>query len=56
MHGHEPSKGAKIDAEIQQEEDAEVKKMGKLEDFSEKGSHSSRKGHHHQQKHPHPSG
>jgi hypothetical protein len=51
MHGHEPGKGAKIDAEIQEEEEAEVKKMGKLEDFSEKGNHSSRKGPHHQNPH-----
>ncbi|KAI9803338.1 MAG: hypothetical protein M1833_000855 [Piccolia ochrophora] len=28
-HGNEPSKGAKIDAEIQAEEEAELKKKGK---------------------------
>ena len=29
MHGNEPSKGAKLDAEIQAEEEAELKKKGK---------------------------
>lgn len=29
MHGNEPSKGAKIDAKIQQEEEEELKRKGK---------------------------
>jgi len=29
MHGNEPSKGAKIDAEIQREEEEELKRKGK---------------------------
>ncbi|RDW80714.1 hypothetical protein BP5796_05412 [Coleophoma crateriformis] len=29
MHGNEPSKGAKIDAELQAEEEAELKRKGK---------------------------
>jgi len=29
LHGNEPSKGAKIDAELQAEEEAELKKKGK---------------------------
>jgi hypothetical protein len=29
MHGNEPSKGAKIDAQIQQEEEEELRRKGK---------------------------
>jgi hypothetical protein len=29
MHGNEPSRGAKIDAELQQEEEEELKRKGK---------------------------
>ena len=29
MHGNEPSKGAKVDAELQQEEEEELKRKGK---------------------------
>jgi len=29
MHGNEPSKGAKIDAQLQAEEEAELKRKGK---------------------------
>jgi hypothetical protein len=29
MHGNEPSKGAKVDAEIQREEEEELKRKGK---------------------------
>lgn len=29
LHGNEPSKGAKVDAEIQAEEEAELKRLGK---------------------------
>jgi hypothetical protein len=29
MHGHEPSKGAKIDAEIRAEDEEELKRKGK---------------------------
>ena len=29
MHGHEPSKGAKVDAEIREEEKEELKRKGK---------------------------
>jgi len=46
MHGNQPSKGAIIDAQIQHEEEEQVRKMGKMEDFSEPGRHSSgEKGH-----------
>ena len=31
MHGNEPSKGAKIDAEIQREEEEELKRKGKAQ-------------------------
>jgi hypothetical protein len=30
MHGNEPSKGAKVDAQIQQEEEEELRRKGKL--------------------------
>jgi len=30
MHGNEPSKGARIDAELQQEEEEELRRKGKL--------------------------
>lgn len=30
MHGNEPSRGAKIDAELQQEEEEEPRRKGKL--------------------------
>jgi hypothetical protein len=29
MHGNEPSKGAKVDAQIQQEEEEELRRKGK---------------------------
>lgn len=29
MHGNEPSRGAKIDAELQQEEEDELRRKGK---------------------------
>jgi hypothetical protein len=30
MHGNEPSRGAKIDAELQKEEEEELRRKGKL--------------------------
>jgi hypothetical protein len=45
MHGNKPSRGAEIDKQLQDEDEATVKKMGHQEDFSEKGKHSSEKGH-----------
>lgn len=36
MHGNEPSKGAKIDEELRQEEEEMAKKMGKGPGFGSK--------------------
>ena len=44
MHGNKPSRGAEIDKQLQEEDEATLKKMGHQEDFSEKGKHSSEKG------------
>lgn len=43
MHGNKPSRGAEIDKQLQEEDEATVQKMGHQEDFSEKGKHSSEK-------------
>lgn len=53
MHGNKPSKGATIDAQIQQEEAEELKKKGQYQGGGARDGHHHGHGHEHGHEHAH---